>query len=126
MNDRAPKVFVVYENPDLNLTDAEQYGEITFVTARSWNPRRGSLANTEVVEAINRKIHAEFDPRRDYVILNGPPVIMGYAFAGFMRITAWANVNMGLDLSGFNILSWDRVSQKYILGVAELTAANNG
>lgn len=108
------KVLVVHENLSMNFSDAERFGQVVFVTNREWNPRRGSMTNPESVDLMRRRFsEMGYSPDRDYIILNGPPVIMGYAF--HMAMLAAGNQN----LAGVLILSWDKRAGKYIEGLAE-------
>lgn len=108
MNDKQPRVFVVHESMNMNYSDAERFGEVRFVTNREWNPRRGSLSNDQTFEAIDRCLE-EFDLRTDYVVFNGPPVIIGYAFHRLMATPRFR----GFDLK---VLTWDKRHNKYIEG----------
>lgn len=113
MSNKAPKVFVVHENLDMNFTDAERFGEVVFVTNREWNPRRGSLTNADTLSQIRSKIMGEFDPLKDYVILNGPPALLGYAFH-----VAFAKV-ISVNAPGLRLLTWDKFARRYIEGIVE-------
>jgi len=113
MSVNSPKVFVVHENMDMNFTDAERFGEIVFVNNREWNPRRGSLSNQDTLERIRVVLRTSFNPERDYLILNGPPVLLGYAFHWAARVAEDNGV------PGLRMLTWDKFARKYIEGVVE-------
>lgn len=108
-----PRVFVVHENLDMNFSDAERFGEIVFVTNKEWNPRRGSITNSETLAAIRRKLIGEFAPDRDFLILNGPPVLLGYAFH------VVASITINNRKPGIRMLSWDKPTRRYIEGIVE-------
>lgn len=107
------RVFVVHENLSMNFSDAERFGEVSFVTNREWNPRRGSLSNGETFRQIRVALQT-FDLERDFVILNGPPVLIGFAFHVLMDRAAICG-----GAAGIRVLSWDKRSNKYIEGLAE-------
>jgi hypothetical protein len=113
MNTEPTRVFVVHENLSMNFSDAERFGEVRFITNREWNPRRGSMTNGETFDAIRTKMFNEYRPGKDFLILNGPPVILGFAFHIAMLMSHRA-------APGVCILSWDKRAGKYIEGMAEM------
>lgn len=79
MNQKKPRVFVVQENPNLNYTSAEQFGEVVFMTAVEFSPMKNSPRNKFILDGIEAMMR-DFDPDVDYLLLSGNPIIMGYVF----------------------------------------------
>lgn len=77
MTQSQPTVFVVQENPNLNYTPAEQFGEVRFLTASEFSPSKNSLRNVQLISDISAAM-ASFDPDRDFLLLSGNPIMMGY------------------------------------------------
>ena len=97
-----PKVYVVQENPRLNYVDAENYGEVIFLTAKDYSPMKNSLINTQVLVDISRGMEY-FDPDVDFLLLTGSPILLGYAFHRAM-----------IKRGYIHILQWDGYRQSYI------------
>lgn len=101
MTDKQPKVFVVQENPNLNYTPAERYGEVVFLTAIEFSPMKNSPRNAAVLETIETAMK-HFDPSKDYLLLSGNPIIMGYVFHLAMS-----------KATEVRVLWWSRDDRKY-------------
>ena len=67
------RVFLPYRSSRFNITDAERFGEIIFLT----KPREFSPFNTTLtVEALHAALEeAEFNPDEDFVCLTGEVLI---------------------------------------------------
>lgn len=72
-------VWVIQEQPNLDYRQAEPWGEVRFMTAREYKPLAHSLLNEEIKETVQNKVDTGFDPLRDWVVLTGNPVILGWA-----------------------------------------------
>ena len=101
MTDKQPKVFVVQENPNLNYTPAERYGEVVFLTAIEFSPMKNSPRNAAVLETVEVAMK-RFDPSKDYLLLSGNPIIMGYVF--HLAMTKSVEVR---------VLWWSRDDRRY-------------
>lgn len=91
MTSKTPVVFVVQENPNLNYTPAEKFGEVIFLTAAEFSPSKNSLRNVGIVKSIHDKL-AEFDPDRDFLLLSGNPLMMCYAYGVAIAIKGYVRV----------------------------------
>ena len=97
-----PTVFVVQENPNLNYNPAEKFGEIKFLTYDEFRPSRSSLRNIDLVSDITKAM-AAFDPDKDYILLSGNPIMMGYV------------AHLALSKAGYAKFLWySRNDQDYI------------
>lgn len=94
-------VFVVQENNRLDYSPAEEFGDVVFMTAEEYKPVKSSLRNVEILQRI-RAMMRTFDPERDYLVLTGNPVAIGFAFH-----LAASRYN------SFRCLQWDRFSGQY-------------
>lgn len=96
------KVFVVQENPKLNYVDAERFGEIVFMTSKEFSPIRNSLMNGEIIKDV-QTFMKEFNPDKDFLLLTGGPVLLGYAF------------HLAISKKGYlTVLQWDGIKQAYL------------
>lgn len=102
----AAKVFVVQEQQHLDYSDAERFGEVKFMTRLEYNGLRNSLRNEQALADIRNGLIG-FDSERDFLLLTGNPVTMGYAFWTAMLKA------MGRGSEKLNILQWDRESGRY-------------
>lgn len=90
------RVFITQENPNLNYLPAEQFGEIVFLTHHDYSVVRNSLRNEAVVEEIRTNLR-NYDPKNDYIVISGSPVIAGIVFMILrekteeMNILRWSN-----------------------------------
>lgn len=109
MNKR-PKVWVTQEISKFNYLDAEAYGDIEFFTSRDYSPVMGSMANADMLNVVRQKAE-EFDPREDYIITTGSPVVMMLVMAVLARRHS---------VRKFNILKWDNRVMKYVPIVLEV------
>lgn len=96
------KVYVVQENPRLNYVDADNYGEVIFLTTKDYSPMKNSLINTQVLMDIAGGLK-DFDPDVDFLLLTGSPILLGYAFHRAMVKKGYAH-----------ILQWDGYRQSYL------------
>lgn len=103
----ANKVFVVQENPHLDYTDAERFGEVEFVTNVEYSSMQNSLNNINVIRDVQRAM-SRFDPRRDYILLTGNPVTIGYTFHLALMATARETNNASV-----RCLRWDGITRQY-------------
>lgn len=95
-------VYVVQENPRLNYVDAENYGEVIFLTSKDYSPMKNSLINDQVLTDIIGGL-TNFDPDKDFLLLTGSPILLGFAFHLVMAKKGYAH-----------ILQWDGYRQSYL------------
>jgi hypothetical protein len=101
-----PIVYVVQEQQRLDYADAERFGEVRFLTHLEYNGLRNSIRNKQVTASIAIGLIG-FDPSKDYLLMTGSPVAMGYAFwIAMLKASA-------VGCSKLNILQWDRESSHY-------------
>lgn len=97
-----PKVYVIKENSRLNYLDAERFGDVVFITDKDYTPMKNSLCNREIIDSIDDYM-GRFDPDRDFLLLTGGPVLIGYAF------------HLGISKKGYlSLLQWDNIRREYI------------
>ena len=115
-----PRVFVVQDQPSMNISPALEYGEIVMMLDpgdHAFNPTRMINALRTIVEERNFEVS-------DYLLLIGDPVAIGCA----MAITdQWlqANWDQPIDEGSagpkLKVLKWDRQNRRYLpieLGLA--------
>ncbi len=101
-NNREPRVYVIKENSKLNYLDAERFGDIVFITNKNYSPIKNSLCNKEIIQIIAEYMD-QFDPGRDFLLLTGGPILIGYAF------------HLGIKKKGYiSLLQWDNLCRGYI------------
>jgi len=86
-----PRVFVTHENPALNYQPAEDFGDVEFLTNQDLSPMHNSLNNEAIIENM-RKSLTRFDPKNDYIVLSGSPVVTAVAFMLLRERTDTLNV----------------------------------
>lgn len=71
------KVFVTQENSRHDYKDAQEFGEIVFMFNESFNfaKAENSLNQKNQMERVEALL-TDFDPRTDYVLLSGCPVVL--------------------------------------------------
>lgn len=112
-NAAGSRVFVTQENPQLNYTPAEQFGEVVFLTRDEVSPVPGSLTNAAVLQELEHKL-ASFDFDRDFLVPSGSPVVCGMAFLLLGRRVELAHENSARAPRILRVLRWsnrDRVYQ---------------
>lgn len=72
------KVYITQET-QLNFTQAKDYGDIVFLTAREFAPIDSSLMNKKIIREVEDRF--DFDPSEDLLLLSGNPILLGYVFA---------------------------------------------
>lgn len=102
-----PKVVVVQENPHLDYSDAERYGDVEFITNLEYSDMANSLNNEHVLSDVRNKM-AKFNPNEDYLLMTGNPITMGYAFHLAMEIA-----EAGAARQQIKLLRWDGITRTY-------------
>ena len=101
------KVFVVQENNRLDYGPAEEFGQVLFITAEEYHPLKNSLRNAAILDRVDLAMES-FDPDKDFLILTGNPVLIGYVFhkalqrARTIRFLQWDRM-----LSGYRVVIFD-------------------
>lgn len=95
------KVYVTQE-ARFNFVDAEQYGELVFMTHDDLWGIKDSAHNEQVMCDLARHVR-EFDIENDWLIVAGSPYV---AAAVFLQLG-----NKGVR--EVRVLRWDRISAKY-------------
>jgi len=100
-------VFVTQENPRLNYSDAERYGEVVFVNVDEYSPNANSIRNQNILDNIDRLMR-QYDPTTDYLLLSGDPVSMLLTFN-----TAAEIARNSFELDSLRLLKWDGQNRSY-------------
>lgn len=101
----SPRVFVVQESPQINITPAMDFGELIFLLGpgvHSFNPARMLDSMRVIFEDRN------FQPE-DYLLLIGDPVAIGAACA-----TADQWLQVVSKHSKLRVLKWDNQHKRYL------------
>ena len=93
-----PTVFLVQENPYINVLGAAEYGDIVVLFDSG---QQIMFSPQPAIRKLKRKLK-DFDDG-DYLLMMGDPAAMGIACC------IAAEMNMGR----FNILKWDKKQQRY-------------
>ena len=93
-----PTVFLVQENPYINVLGAADYGDIVVLFESG---RQIMFSPQPAIRALKRKLR-DFDDN-DYLLMMGDPAAMGICCC------IAAEMNRGK----FNILKWDKKQQRY-------------
>lgn len=101
MTGKTGKVWVVQENPRMDYSPAEAFGEIRFMTADEFRPMAASLKNEDIKADVERGA-AEFVAETDWLVLTGNPIMIGYAFHLVHK-----------ENSRVRFLQWDRIRGEY-------------
>lgn len=107
-----PRVFITQEMSNFDYAPAERFGEIVFVTHREMSNHAQSVANTQVIDDVNRRMMNDFDPRVDFVVFSGSPAV---AAAVFLLIGARH------PLKKIKLLKWSNRDLSYKLIEIEVT-----
>jgi len=100
------KVYIVQENHRFSYDDAEQYGELCFMTRLEFSSNANSLNNQTIQEQIYTNAQQfEVD---DYLLLTGNPVSMAFAF----HLVAMKLASGGHK--SIRVLKWDNMVGKYV------------
>lgn len=75
------RVYVAQEAYKFVYTNAQQYGELFFVTPANYSfpKHQNSLQQSVDMDMLAEKV-AEFDPLTDYLLLTGDPILFGLVF----------------------------------------------
>lgn len=98
------KVFVTQHSPHLRFAEANEYGEVVFLTDKEYMPQPApERANHAIKAEIVNKMK-EYIPGTDYIVVTGsaiPNLIVG-AIIGTMngphRVLKWSNRMRGYEL----------------------------
>lgn len=95
------KVFVTQENPSIDYSDAERFGDVVFLSFREYSGLKNSISDKEIRAEIKSKL-SNYNPLTDYLLFTGSPVLIGYAFHVAMN-----------NAGSVNVLRWRSRSERY-------------
>jgi hypothetical protein len=102
--DDSPKVFIVKDNPNLDYTHAEEYGDVVFVSNSDFSPTNASPHNGAIVEGV-KTVMQSFRPEIDKLVLTGSPMLI--ALVG----------HLALERAGkrgtITVLRWSGIERRY-------------
>lgn len=101
--DKSPIVWVTQENPLLDYTDAERFGEVKFVTADELTTNKGSLRNVDIYKRVLSAL-STFDPSKDFVLSSGAPNLVA---------TVFYVIGMLHPKVDINFLAWNNRARQY-------------
>ena len=93
-----PTVFLVQENPYINVLGAAEYGDIVVLFESG---QQIMFSPQPAIRKLKRKLK-DFDDG-DYLLMMGDPAAMGIACC----------IAAEMNRSRFNILKWDKKQQRY-------------
>ncbi len=96
--DKKPTVFLIQENPYVNVLSAQEYGEIVLLFDSG---QQIMFSPQPAIRKLRRKLK-DFDDN-DHLLMMGDPAAMGIACC------IASDINRGR----FKILKWDKLQKKY-------------
>ena len=93
-----PTVFLVQENPYINVLGAAEYGEIVVLFDSG---QQIMFSPQPAIKKLRRKLK-DFDDN-DYLLMMGDPAAMGIACC----------IASDMNRGRFKILKWDKIQKKY-------------
>jgi hypothetical protein len=96
-------VYVTQELKGRDLSGALSFGELEVLVRANWAVTDESV--NEIITDIYDSLDS-FNPKKDFLLLSGDPVIIGIAFMALTYI--WD------EGETFKILRWDRIEERYI------------
>lgn len=100
------KVYITNESRSHNYLPAEQFGTIEFLTADDFSSVASSLLNPRLVHKMRTKL-TEFDPKRDFIVPSGSPIVTGVAFMLLREVLQERGE------SRFTVLRWSKFTTTY-------------
>lgn len=94
------KVFVLVEDETRTFEDAVRFGEIEFLVPKDFNIWRPAQ-NATILREVAHKLR--LFQEKDYLVLIGSPILIGYAFQQAAKQT-----------SVVKVLQWDRRGSNYV------------
>lgn len=73
------KVFITQENSNFNYVPAEEFGTLVFMTSLEFSKHKDSQINKNILATIKAQV-LMFDPKKDFVLLSGSPVVNSAVF----------------------------------------------
>ena len=95
---KKPTVFLVQENPYINVLSAEEYGDIVVLFESG---QQIMFSPQPAIKKLRRKLK-DFDDN-DYLLMMGDPAAMGIACC----------IASDMNRGKFKILKWDKIQKKY-------------
>lgn len=97
------RVYVIQENRKIDISPAEEYGEITVLL-----PSGDANYQADATFKSLEKQLEQFNPAEDYVLLTGDPTAM------FMAGSILAEVCYSRQVTHMNVLKWNRKTSRYL------------
>ena len=91
-------VYLVQENPYINVLSAEEYGKIVVLFESG---QQIMFSPQPAIKKLRRKLKDFFD--NDYLLMMGDPAAMGIACC----------IASEMNRGRFKILKWDKIQKKY-------------
>jgi hypothetical protein len=90
------KVWVTQET-NHDFLQAQQWGDVVFITNDDVSGIRGSLRNETLIDGIHHKMK-NYDPDEDYIVITGSPYVAAMVFHALglrgvrqLRMLRWSN-----------------------------------
>lgn len=91
------KVFITQENSNFNYVPAEEFGQLIFMTSLEFSKHRDSQINRNILASIKAQVEV-FNPKSDFVLLSGSPVINSAVFLALGKKFGYSEA--------INVLKW--------------------
>lgn len=105
MNQTPKPIVWVTQESDFDYSQAEELGEIKFVTAKDFRSFMQSVFNEDLSAEIRSKI-ASFDHSKDYLLFSGSPYVSAAVLAELVQMSARRPNKV-------RILRWSNRDRKY-------------
>lgn len=99
-----PRVFIVKDNPNLDYTHAEEWGDVVFVANADFSPTNASPHNRAVVEQVKESLR-DFRPAIDKLVLTGSPMLI--ALVGHLAM------RKAESEGSITVLRWSGIERRY-------------
>lgn len=100
-----PKVYVIQENRKIDISPAEEYGDIKIVLPSG----DANYSQSETYDKLYSNL-SNFDVENDYILLTGDPAAIFMA-GGILCDLVFENMTTPCDI---NVLKWNRRTNRYL------------
>jgi hypothetical protein len=97
-----PVVYVVQEQSNFDYSQAEEYGDVEFLTAVEFSKMRKSIKNQHLKEDLKNGLR-KYRAGHDCIVLTGSPIVMSLAFhyacehGDTHNVLKWCSQKRGYD-----------------------------
>ena len=109
------RVFITQENRLRDYSDAEQYGEIQFLTSKEFSPHKNSKQNIDIINEIKDGLK-DWTPD-DYILICGHPItaslVLHHVIGKYLDLKQYPTRYDDDPAMDLNVLIWKGQEGKY-------------